>query len=46
MIDGRIVIDIGEDRKRQFKSKLSLIGTSMTDWFKEIIDKFIKESEV
>ena len=44
--DGRIVADIGEDRKRNFKAKLSLIGISMTDWFKEKIDKFIKESEV
>lgn len=44
--DGRIVADIGEERKRNFKAKLSLVGISMTDWFKETIDKFIKESEV
>jgi hypothetical protein len=46
MADGRIVLDIGEDRKRRFKSKLSLVGISMTDWLKSIIDKFIEENEV
>lgn len=46
MADGRIVVDIGEQRKRNFKSLLALKGEIMTDWFKKIIDKFIKESEV
>lgn len=48
MADGRIVLDIGEQRKRNFKSLLSLKGMSMTDWFKDKIDKFIvkEESEV
>ena len=45
-IDGRIVIDIGEQRKRQFKGKLYLTGETMTDWIKKVIDKFIKGSEV
>lgn len=43
MADGRIVVDIEESRKRQFKAKLSLTGITMTDWFKQMIDKFIKE---
>ena len=46
MADGRIVVDIGEERKRQFKSELSLTGQTMTNWLKKVIDKFIKESEV
>lgn len=46
MADGRIVVDIGEERKRKFKALLSLKGETMTDWQKKIIDKFIKESEV
>lgn len=43
MADGRIVVDIGEKRKRNFKSLLSLSGISMTDWLKEVIDQYIKE---
>lgn len=46
MADGRIVADIGHERKKLFKSKLSLADVSMTDWLKKVIDKFIKESEV
>ena len=46
MADGRIVVDIGEKRKRQFKSELYLTGQTITDWLKRAIDKFIKESEV
>ena len=45
MADGRIVVDIGENRKRQWKAKLSLLGVIMTDWLKEKIDKFLEESE-
>ena len=41
MADGRIVVDIGEDRKRNFKALLSLKGETMTDWLKKTIDKFI-----
>lgn len=40
--DGRIVADIGENLKRQFKSALSLNGQTMTDWLKERIGKFVK----
>lgn len=43
MADGRIVADIGENRKRKFKSKLYMTGLTMTDWLKSIVDKFIKE---
>lgn len=45
MADGRIVVDIGEDRKRNFKALLSLGGISMTDWLKNAIDRYIKKSE-
>ena len=45
MADGRIVVDIGEKRKREFKSKLYYTGITMTDWLKYIIDKFIKEEK-
>lgn len=47
--DGRIVADIGENLKRQFKSVLYLKGQTMTDWLKERIGRFVKnnsESEV
>ena len=43
--DGRIVADIGENLKRQFKSALSLNGQTMTDWLKERIGKFVKTKE-
>lgn len=47
MSKGRLVIDVGEDRRNRLKSLLYAKGKLMKDWFIEQIDKFIKdESEV
>ena len=42
--DGRIVVDVGENRKREFKAKLSLYGLSIKKWLQDSIDKYL-ESE-
>lgn len=43
--DGRIVADIGEELKREWKAKLAKNGIIMTDWLKEIIGKYVKEGD-
>lgn len=45
MKDGRIVADIGEELKREWKAILAKKGIIMTDWLKEVIGKFVKEGE-
>ncbi len=45
MSKGRLVIDVGEDRRNRLKSLLYAKGKSVKDWFVEQIDKFLKESE-
>ena len=46
MSKGRLVIDVGEERRNRLKSLLYAKGKLMKDWLIEQIDKFIKESEV
>ena len=46
MADGRIVVDLGEQRKRKFKAVLGLNGEKMNEWLKKVIDVYTKESEV
>ena len=46
MKDGRLVIDVGEERRNKFKSKLYLKGQTMKEFFVKSIDNFLKESEV
>lgn len=43
--DGRIVVDVGEERKRNFKSKLSLQGLSIKKFFIEMVDKFLESGD-
>lgn len=41
--DGKMIAEIGEERKWLFKSALSKRRTNFTTWLKEMADKFIKE---
>lgn len=41
--NGRIVVDIGEQRKRTLKSELGLRGLTLREFLCAIIDKFLKD---
>lgn len=43
--NGRLLVDIGAERKNTFKSKLYAKGLTIKEFFVKKIDKFIKESE-
>ncbi len=43
---GRLLADVGEDRKKRFYVQLAIAQKSFKEWLIEVIDKFLKENEV
>lgn len=43
---GRLLADVGEERKQSLYEKLVKTKQSYKDWLISVIDKFLKESEV
>ena len=43
---GRLLADVGEERKQKLYKRLLDLGKTYKCWLQETIDKFLKESEV
>ena len=41
----RAVVYIDEKEYKELKSKLALLGKSVSGWFREVVKKMIKEGE-
>ena len=44
--DGRVLADIGQERKQKMYKKLLDLNMSFKDWLISIVDRFLEESEV
>lgn len=42
---GRLLADVGEERKQNLYRRLFDLNKTFKDWLKETIDKFLKENE-
>ncbi len=45
MANGRIVVEVGDDRKSMFKKKIDRIGSDYTKQIIKLIDKFLSSKK-
>ena len=43
--DGRVLADIGKERKQKMYQKLLKLNLNFKEWLISTVDKFLKESE-